>query len=60
MRDMGLGLTSLEMVDYYNEELLVRNKFIATYCTSYDVIDPYSNLPEKCTQFQQPDPRRYR
>lgn len=42
LRDMGLGLTSLEMVDYYNEELLVRNKFIATYCTSYDIIDPYS------------------
>ena len=42
LRDMGLGLTSLEMVDYYNEELLVRNKFITTYCTSYDVIDPYS------------------
>lgn len=42
LRDMGLGLNSLEAIKLYNDELLVKNKFIATYCTSYDIIDPYS------------------
>lgn len=42
LRDMGLGLNSLEAIKMYNEELTVKNKFISTYCTSYDIIDPYS------------------
>ena len=42
LRDMGLGLNSLEAIKLYNEETLVKNKFISTYCTSYDIIDPYS------------------
>ena len=42
LRDMGLGLTSYDQIYYYNAELAVKNKFIATYGISYDVIDPYS------------------
>lgn len=42
LRDMGLGLSTLEAIRIYNDELMIKNKFISTYCTSYDIIDPYS------------------
>ena len=42
LRDMGLTMKNLEMIQIANEELVVKNKFISTYCTCYDIIDPYS------------------
>lgn len=42
LRDMGLSMKNLEMIQIANEELVVKNKFISTYCTCYDIIDPYS------------------
>lgn len=42
LRDMGTENTTMEMITQYNNDLGMRNKFIATYCNFYDVIDPYS------------------
>ena len=42
LRDMGTEVNSLSAIQIYNEELVVKNKFISTYATSYDIIDPYS------------------
>ena len=42
LRDYGLGLNSMTAIQDHHEGLAVKNKFIADYCTSYDVIDPYS------------------
>lgn len=42
LRDMGTTNNTLDMIIDYNDSLSVKNKFIATYCTYYDVIDPYS------------------
>lgn len=42
LRDYGLNLTSLDMIQLYSQELSNKSKFIADYCTSYDIIDPYS------------------
>ena len=42
LRDMGIHNNTLDMITDYNDSLSVKNKFIATYCTYYDIIDPYS------------------
>lgn len=42
MRDYGLGLDSFDKISAYNAEIAVKNKFIADYPISYDIIDPYS------------------
>lgn len=42
LRDYGLNLTTLDMIQLYAQELSNKSKFIADYCTSYDIIDPYS------------------
>lgn len=42
LRDFGLGLNSLELIQEYDDALEVNNKFISDYPISYDVIDPYS------------------
>lgn len=42
LRDYGLNLTTLDMIQLYSQELSNKSKFIADYCTSYDIIDPYS------------------
>ena len=40
-RDQGLGVTSMDgIIAASNYE--IKNKFCASYCQSYDVIDPYS------------------
>ena len=48
-RDLGTGLTTLEeilakynTVDSNGNPVYLKNKFIGTYCNSYDIIDPYS------------------
>lgn len=42
-RDLGTGLTTLEAIKAAcNEPGMINNKFISTYCTTYDIIDPYS------------------
>lgn len=42
MRDLGIGLNSLEAIKVANDDLVVKNMFIGTYAISYDTIDPYS------------------
>ena len=42
LRDYGLGLDTYDKIATYNAEISVKNKFIADYPISYDVIDPYS------------------
>ena len=42
LRDYGLDVKNLAQVREHKEGLTVCNKFISDYCTSYDIIDPYS------------------
>lgn len=42
LRDYGLGIKNLAQVKAHKETLSICNKFITDYCTSYDIIDPYS------------------
>lgn len=42
LRDYGLSMNNLAAVKMHKEGLQVHNKFISDYCTSYDIIDPYS------------------
>lgn len=49
LRDMGTEVNSLSAIQIYNEELVVKNKFISTYATSYDIIDPYSKKQIRVT-----------
>ena len=40
-RDLGLGLSTLEAIKFADTNS-AKNKFCASYCNSYDIIDPYS------------------
>lgn len=40
-RDMGTDCNTLDLIEYKDFDNL-HNKFCATYCTYYDIIDPYS------------------
>lgn len=42
LRDYGVGIKNMAQIKQHKESLTVNNKFIADYCTSYDIIDPYS------------------
>lgn len=42
LRDYGLDVKNMSQIKLHKEGLTVCNKFIADYCTSYDIIDPYS------------------
>lgn len=40
--DMGLGLTNLEQIKNVYASLKFDSKFCSIYCSSYDIIDPYT------------------
>lgn len=39
--DMGLGNTTIDAIKFKMQNYM-KSKFIAVYCTTYDVVDPYS------------------
>ena len=41
-RDYGIGNNSFAAIETINGSLTVKNKFVADYCTSYDIIDPFT------------------
>lgn len=41
IRDLGLYLDSMELIEASDRNSL-KNKFCASYCNSYDIVDPYS------------------
>lgn len=42
LRDFGTGLSTIGEIQNVADSIENRNKFIDHYCTSYDIIDPYS------------------
>ena len=41
-RDYGLGNDNFDAVEMVNNSMTIKNKFIADYCTTYDVIDKFT------------------
>ena len=42
LRDMGVNMANIDMIEAKANLTAVNNKFIPTYCTAYDIIDPYA------------------
>ena len=48
IRDLGLGLTTLDDIAAANDEVL-KNRYCTTYHLSYEISDPYTKKPIKVT-----------